>query len=151
MRQTTTVVEELQPVIDALRQALKERLVAVVLFGSRARGDAAESSDWDVLVIAEGLPEKTLERYFAIKPLLPPEWRGRLSLLLRTPSEVSDHLSSLLLDIALDGCILFDPTGFAARWLASLRQTLEQAGLYRERTAAGDVWRQREVPQSEQG
>ena len=56
--------EDLPSAIAALQQALKERLVAVILFGSRARGDASDASDWDLLVIAEGLPSKTLERYF---------------------------------------------------------------------------------------
>ncbi len=31
------------------------RLVAMKLFGSRARGDAHEDSDWDVLVVVEDL------------------------------------------------------------------------------------------------
>ncbi len=50
--------------VEALRAALGERLVAIVLFGSRARGDSTADSDWDLLVIAEGLPERTLERHF---------------------------------------------------------------------------------------
>lgn len=33
-----------------LRQSMGDDLVAVALFGSRARGDAKEWSDWDLLV-----------------------------------------------------------------------------------------------------
>ena len=40
------------------RAASPDRLVAVVLFGSRARGEGSETSDWDLLVIAEGLPPR---------------------------------------------------------------------------------------------
>lgn len=46
------------------------RLRAVVVFGSVARGDFHEGSDVDVLVVAESLPEATLERNAAVG--LPP-------------------------------------------------------------------------------
>ena len=40
--------------IDAARDILRERLVRVVLFGSRARGDSDEDSDVDLLVLTRG-------------------------------------------------------------------------------------------------
>jgi predicted nucleotidyltransferase len=44
----------IDPMLESLRQALAERygpaLNRVVLFGSRARGDAREDSDYDVAV-----------------------------------------------------------------------------------------------------
>lgn len=46
-----------QKAVEALRAGLGERLVAVVLFGSQACGDHRLESDWDLLVIAKGLPE----------------------------------------------------------------------------------------------
>ena len=39
----------LSPVLDALRNGLGDDLVAVVLFGSQARGEADPQSDWDLL------------------------------------------------------------------------------------------------------
>jgi predicted nucleotidyltransferase len=48
--------------VEALRDGLGDRLVAVALFGSRARGEAGEESDWDLLVVAEGLPTSPLQR-----------------------------------------------------------------------------------------
>ncbi len=44
---------------------------AVVLFGSVARGDFHDSSDVDVLIVADGLPERALERN-AVVGLPPP-------------------------------------------------------------------------------
>ena len=59
-------------IVDALREGLGESLVSVVLFGSRARNQARQDSDWDVLLIARGLPERALERHVLLKRLMPP-------------------------------------------------------------------------------
>lgn len=131
---------------EALRRGLGKRLITVVLFGSRARGDAHEGSDWDLLVIANQLPEDPLERLRSLKRLLRPGHRGAVALVARTPKEFEHHVPSLYLDIALDGLILHDPTGYAAQHLGTLRRLIEQAGLYRERTPAGDIWRWKEQP-----
>lgn len=132
--------------VAALRTALDDRLVAVVLFGSRARGEASAESDWDLLVVADGLPQKPLDRLFFVKSLLPPGCRGAVSLLTKTPEEFESHLASLYLDIALDGQILYDPRGYARERLTALRRLIERVGLYREHSEAGDVWRWRKEP-----
>ncbi|MFA0783993.1 nucleotidyltransferase domain-containing protein [Fervidibacter sacchari] len=137
---STSVTEILDPVVQALRAGLGERLIAIVLFGSRARGEATKDSDWDLLVIANGLPEGFMERNFMLKRLLPSEWRGNVCFLVRTPSELENRLASLHLDIALDGKILYDPFGFAARWLEKLRDFIGETGLVRERVEFGEEW-----------
>jgi predicted nucleotidyltransferase len=132
--------------IEALRVALGERLSAVVLFGSRARGDATPESDWDLLVIADGLPEHPFDRHVLINSLLPPNPGGGISVLARTPEEFEFRLSSLYLDIALDGKVLYDPRGYAAERLAAIRRAMDEAGLYREGSEAGDIWRWKNQP-----
>ena len=135
--------------VEALRKALGDRLVAVVLFGSRARGDARPDSDWDLLVIAEGLPENRFDRQLAINGLLFGNCDGAISVTARTSDEFASHVPSLYLDIALDGRVLHDPTGYAAERLSTLRRLIKEAGLYRERTQAGDVWRWEEPPRGD--
>lgn len=54
---------------DALDPALGVR--AVVVFGSVARGDFNKWSDIDVLVVAEALPDRVLERCDALGSLPP--------------------------------------------------------------------------------
>jgi predicted nucleotidyltransferase len=128
-------------IAEALTTALSGRLVAVVLFGSRARGDASESSDWDLLVIAERLPAKVFDRNLYLKQLLPLECRGCVSVLAKTPEQFHGAVSSVFLDIALDGQILYDPRGFASDLLHRLRRRIQQLGLRRERTPEGFDWR----------
>ena len=130
----------LADVISASRDGLGEDLLAVVLFGSRARGEASHDSDWDLLVVARSLPEKPFERRLYLKRLLPPGPRGMVSILARTPEEFEEHLPSLYLDIALDGIVLLDPQGYASYRLGAVRRLLAHLGLGRRRSDAGFSW-----------
>ena len=132
--------------VEALRVGLGSGLVAAVLFGSRARGDASPTSDWDLLVIARDLPARTFQRHLFLKRMLPPACRGAVSILAKTPDEFQARLPSLYLDIALDGHILYDVDGFAERSLIALRRLIRKSGLYRERTDAGVSWQWEKPP-----
>ncbi len=133
-------------IVSGLKEGLGGDLVAVVLFGSRARGEAREGSDWDFLVVARDLPDRTLERAFRLKRMLPPLYRGETSLLARTPEEFTAGLPDLYLDIALDGVILHDTDGYMAERLGFLRALIVQKGLRREREGRDLIWRWEESP-----
>jgi len=133
-------------VVAALRQRLGDDLVAVVLFGSQARGEADETSDWDLLIIARRLPEKSFQRHLYLKAILPPDWRGRVSLLAKTPEEFEARLPALFLDIALDGIVLYDVNQYAAKRLAALKRLIEKEGLRRERVQHETIWRWQQFP-----
>jgi predicted nucleotidyltransferase len=57
---TSTVIND--PVLARFREALEamygDRLERVVLFGSRARGDARADSDYDVAIFLKTLPDR---------------------------------------------------------------------------------------------
>lgn len=131
----------LEPVMEALQRGLGDNLVAVALFGSRARGDATPDSDWDLLLIAHNLPERPLSRHFYLKSLLPKEWRARISLLAKTSGEFDARLTSLYLDIALDAIVLYDPQGYLHERLPRLRAWTAHVGLRRERSNGDWAWR----------
>lgn len=130
-----------------LRAGFGERFIAVVLFGSHARGDHRSDSDWDLLVIAEGLPQSPLDRSLEVTKHLPHGMRGAISALTRTREEFESRLPALYLDIAIDGRILYDPSGYATERLATVRRIIEKVGLYRQRTPAADIWQWRDPPQ----
>lgn len=135
-----SIRQDLAPVVQALQQGLGQQLVSIVLFGSRARGDAKEESDWDLLVIAKDLPDRHFERYRRLKDIFPPNWRGRISVLAKTPDEFEAVLPSLYLEIALDGLILCDRQGYASNRLRSLRRLIQSKDLRRERRGDEFVW-----------
>ena len=60
-------------VLDALRDAVVEHIHPrrIVLFGSRARGDARPDSDVDLLVIEEGNREGRMRRWINLRFALP--------------------------------------------------------------------------------
>ena len=132
--------------ISALQEGLGERLVAVVLYGSRARDQARETSDWDLFIIATNLPARLWERHIFLKRFLPVAYRGAVSLLAKTPEEFEEKISSLYLDIAQDGKILFDPQGYAHQRLAALQRLMAETGLYRKESRGGEVWRWQQKP-----
>ena len=55
--------------VDKLRQQFDDQLVSVILFGSRARGEAKPDSDMDILIVMSGIgPEIRREvRYLAVE------------------------------------------------------------------------------------
>jgi hypothetical protein len=150
MSQTTStayaIIAQLQPAITALQDALGDDLVALFLFGSRARGDARPDSDWDLLLIARTLPAQTFARHIFVKGLLPVEWRSQLAILAKTPAEFESSLPALVLDIAVDRLILHDPDGYMADHLAYVRQLLVTRGLYREQHGSDLIWQWQQFP-----
>ena len=77
----------------------------VVLFGSRARGDAREDSDWDLLILTEGPP--TAERRLAVRRVLrsyslDEETELRLVFLARSRYEDGEGLNSFLYNVDQD-------------------------------------------------
>ncbi|HEX9922537.1 MAG TPA: nucleotidyltransferase domain-containing protein [Anaerolineae bacterium] len=137
---------QIMPVIDALKQALGESLVSVILFGSRARGNATETSDWDLLVIARHLPEKPFERHLHLKNIVPEIWRGQVAIVAKTPQEFESYLPSFYLDIALDGIILYDTDRYITKRLFQLQQLIKAKGLQREQLGNDLIWEWQEFP-----
>lgn len=61
------MLSELNELLDRYKKKLILRLV--VLFGSRARGDYTDSSDIDVLVVADDLPKDPRESFAVLRDI----------------------------------------------------------------------------------
>jgi predicted nucleotidyltransferase len=99
---------ELSTLVEGLQHGLSEQLWGLVLFGSVARGEAKEGSDLDLLLVADGLPEKFTARMRHLRCLLPSALRGGVSFIAKTRAEFEAGFPSYYLDLALDGIILCD-------------------------------------------
>ena len=142
----STQISSIREIVEGLKEKLTDCLVAVVLFGSRARGDDREESDWDILVIAHDLPDRLFRRHIFLKAQLPPRWRGATSLIAKTPEEFEASLPAFYLDIALDGIVLYDPHGYMQEKLTRLQTLIRKKGLRREKIEGSFAWRWDKFP-----
>ncbi|UCD83524.1 MAG: nucleotidyltransferase domain-containing protein [Deltaproteobacteria bacterium] len=128
--------------VDALKQTLGNDLIAVVLYGSVARGEATAYSDIDLLVVSDGLPEGRFAKRDLLKPAkaLVAEQKDALfqsgiwsnfSELIKTREEARKR-SYLYLDLSEDAVILFDKDNYFEKLLAELRERLKQMGSARK-------------------
>lgn len=140
------VRKKLSPVIEAFQTGLGDNLISLVLFGSQARESAHSVSDWDLLVIAMGLPDKIIRRNRGLLALLPLPWRCRVSVLAKTPAEFEAALSSLYLDIALDGVVLYDRHKYIREKLGYIRRRIKQMGLKRQKLNEDWLWSWKRPP-----
>jgi predicted nucleotidyltransferase len=138
--------QPVKEVVEALREHLGASLRGVVLFGSRARGDARPESDWDLLVVADGLPASLLGRSRMLRDTLPARWCGRAAIIAKTPQEFETEFPAYYLDVGSDGQILYDKDSYLEARLTRIRQRIREAGLQRRRLADGFVWTWQTAP-----
>jgi len=130
----------LKQVIDCYREFLGENLISIVLFGSRARGDAGETSDHDLFIIANNLPARAFKRVLFIRSPLEGQFEEKLCITAKTPEEVLRDFPPLFLDLGLDGIILFDRNDFFKRLQERIREIIREAGLRRKKQDRDLYW-----------
>lgn len=129
-----------QRIVDCYKDYLSNHLVSIVLFGSYARGDVKETSDFDLFIIAEELPAKVFQRILFIRKPLKGQFAERICIVAKTPEEVLKDLPSLFLDLGLDGIILFDKNDFFKNLQTKIREIIQQAGLQRKKVNGEFYW-----------
>jgi len=104
----SSVHTDIDPVLHTLTSALRARLGTrirqIVLFGSRARGEAREHSDYDVLVIVDRRTPDVRSIVLEIEADLMDRYGALVATILRTDAEwrVAQGLP-LARNIALEG------------------------------------------------
>ena len=133
-----------------LQERLRERLVAVALFGSVARGTANEHSDIDLFVVIRDLPPGAFRRREVVGPVrdaLLPEleklWQEGIYAdfveVLRTPEEAG-RFHFLYLDMVDEAVLLYDQDHFLTDRLARVRARLEELGATRRAVGKMTYW-----------
>ncbi len=128
--------------VAALLERFGARLQTVVLFGSRARGDALTDSDHDIFVMIDGLPAESVARQRIVRGALLPilgELPGVISLIAKTPEEVASNLTPLLLDVCADGICLWGADVFEPYRTKALA-ALDHSPLRRQRLGETLMW-----------
>jgi len=142
--------EERKGMIDKIIKILKDhfgkKVIALVVFGSYARGDFGESSDIDLFAIIEGLPRRHFERSTLMSSLITSHFSRRITIIAKTKREFLSAFAPLYLDLALDGKVAYDTDGFMKERLAEIEAIIEQAGLFRKKRGSRDYRWEWHVP-----
>ncbi|PCN51160.1 hypothetical protein B6U99_00855 [Candidatus Geothermarchaeota archaeon ex4572_27] len=130
--------------IECLKSVFGERLLGVMLFGSRARGDYRDDSDYDILVLLSGYAGDWLEEYMRAYAALR-RFRDSLGvdttvLVVSLPDLARGISSSLLLNALFEGIPLHDPSGVLARVKRKLLEKLREMGVTRVKSRWGYTW-----------
>jgi uncharacterized protein len=100
---------QLREILCELRQQFEalygERLVQMVLFGSRARGDAVPGSDIDVLIVLQGQinPGEEISRTGEVTTALSLQHGVVISRVFVSAERFSEERSPLLLNVCREG------------------------------------------------
>ena len=135
--------------LETLRARLGDRLVSLVLYGSRARGTHRSDSDVDVLIVARDLPRARAGRHDVIRPLkqdVDLEYRRargsrapHLAYIAKTPEEAAYH-SPLYLDMTDDAVLVYDRDDFFGTILDAMRRRMTALGSRRVWLGHGWYW-----------
>lgn len=125
-----------------LVDALGDRVVAIALFGSWARGEASDRSDADFFVVVRDFNDR--DRRFKIYHCLHGALKRDVTVVDVEEEELFREdltITPLLLNIAFDSVILHDPSGRLGELFKRIREAAEN-NLERYRTRDGKYgWR----------
>jgi predicted nucleotidyltransferase len=136
----------LRELSETLCDAFGDDLIALVVFGSYARGEAKLTSDCDVYLIARALPTNRLDRLEHIHLPVIARFARAISIIAETKTEFESGFPSLYLDVATDGIVLFDRDDYIRKKLARVRELTRLAGLQRVRLNGDFAWKWQRQP-----
>jgi predicted nucleotidyltransferase len=123
-------------IISQARRDFGEAFKGLLLFGSRARGDAHDTSDSDLLLVVDN--EVRIERslYRAWDQRLP----DQISLHISHLPQLAEDAGSLWLECALDARILSDPSGEIAALLSKIKEYITSGKVVRKVVHGQGFW-----------
>ncbi|RLF21256.1 MAG: nucleotidyltransferase domain-containing protein [Thermoprotei archaeon] len=145
MSQSEETLKSLKNAISELIDKFGEKIVAVGLFGSHARGEADERSDVDILVIVRDWP-RSLRRRFLLYDVLSRHIKKDITLVdvdlcvARQILRGETKLTSAMLNILYDCIVLHDPKGVLSELVSAVRKFVKDKGLIRYRVGRAYGW-----------
>jgi predicted nucleotidyltransferase len=136
----------LNKIAKCYKEYMGDRLVSIVLFGSHARGDAKETSDYDLFIIARELPLRHFQRLLYIRKPLQGQFEEKFCIIAKTHDEILNNFPSFFLDLGLDGVILFDREDFFKQLQIRIKEIIQQAGLQRKKSNSEFYWEWKNPP-----
>ena len=129
-------------VVKSLMKGLGDHLVAVALFGSRARGEADEKSDIDLFIVVKDILKddvvnRRLAIYRALSTARAKLWRDTSIIDVDEEDLKRGKLTPLLINIARDAIILYDREKYTTQLFKRINDALEDAELIRYRLRDG--------------
>lgn len=135
-------------------ELLRNRLVdfrepyvkAVLLFGSRARGESGERSDVDLLVLHEGceIEDPVLRRrriYGLLRSIVGGEFEDITVFDMEFERFLKPkEITSLLLNVYMDSVVVCDETGSVDDFLRRIKKKILESGLKRVRDGRAYYW-----------
>lgn len=131
--------------VDLLQRAFGDNLLGLLLFGSRARGDYRDESDYDFLLIlrdyAEGNPMKTFfEAYRNLRTLREETNRDTTVLTVSIDDLAKSLSSSVILNALIEGRIIYDKEGVLKKIKEKVNDKLNNLGITRVKESWGYSW-----------
>ena len=137
----TTYERLLKYFLVLVREEYKDEIIAVVLYGSVARGEAKPTSDLDLILVIEDPPspyEKSTKRFILkvedrlkdgeeFRSLVKSGFYPDLRPIILSRSEASTN-RYIFLDLIEDAIILFDRNNFFKERLEALKRRLKELG-----------------------
>jgi hypothetical protein len=137
-----------QTVSLILQSPLRDLVQAVVLFGSRARGEAGAESDTDLLLcLSEGVA-LTRDLYAVwdhVAKKHPNEIGSGVSPHFSHLPDAPERAGSLWLEVALDGVVQWDRSLEVSRFLGAVRRYLLSGAVVRKTTYGIPYWVRRDA------
>jgi predicted nucleotidyltransferase len=124
----------LNKVLDEFLQKCKQKfgddLISIILFGSYARKTATEYSDVDLLVIAENLPKRRIDRHKVLRNIVLEfiyKYGINISPILIEPRDLSPKdINPLICGILTGYKIIYDKNNFWKNYLERIKPVIKR-------------------------
>jgi len=140
------VIECLRKAIEELIEKYNDKVIALGIFGSIARGEATEKSDIDVIVVLTNW-KRSMERRFEIYDILWKYIKRDITLIdvdyetMKGILEGKINLTTTMLNILYDCTVIYDKFGILNQLVHEVRKYTEKEKLSRYRVGRAYGWK----------